>query len=290
MKSAVLLLLLSVPRAWAASALEPVYEQLPEPAARDVAKGEDDLRLTVAGRRLLVEAQEVERRSALDGLSGLEAVRLMRIPKPTLVFDVKRLPKITPAEFELAFARELSKAAMNIPLELAETEMAARQQELAFALDKAEQDAVFAKKLREAVKAQQKRLEGYSENDPVLYPPPTPVGELDRAAYYVALFVVSPERFYWAVERDVSWTQGMVRLTELEDFMDRHASDLAQARPAPGTPYAWVAGRRYPARLVAAAKPFLELGGLARTREALGQFDRAPAFDLRARLEQWLSR
>jgi hypothetical protein len=271
-------------------AAQPLYEWLPQPIARDVKRLEDDMRQTATGRRLLIEAQDTDRQAAVDGLPDLQAVRLLRIPQLCLVFDVRRLAKVSQWDFELAFARELAKAALNIPLELSELEMAARQQELLFALDKAGQDAALAMAWREKILAMQARLSRQPESDRVLYPPPTPRAELDRAAYDAALFLKAPEQFYWAIERDTAWSAGMVRLTELEDFIEKNGPQLGSAKTLAGTPYAKVAGRRYPARLLSAARPFLELGGLSHAREALGQFDTVAAFDLRQRLEAWLAK
>jgi hypothetical protein len=274
-------------RAQSSSALAPLYETIPEPAEREIGIREEGMRRALEGRRLLVETQGVARRSVVTGLSGVDAVRFMRLPKPTLVFDLERLQKVSAWEFELAFARELAKAGMDIPLELPELEMAARQKELVFALDKAAQAADFSKALKSVFYAAQKRLERLQGEGPELYPPPTPAGELDRAGFYLALIEKDPDQFYWSVERDGSWSPGMVRLTELEDFMTRYGPTFAQARACPGTPYVRMGDRRYPARLLKAARASIEPGGMARIKSSLGGFEEGPAQILQERVKKW---
>lgn len=274
-----------------AKPLAPPYETLPDEAVRRLIRTEDAMKKTVLGRRLFVETAHVPRLAAMTGFSGGEAVKLLRLPKPTLVFDPRRVPPGTLEwEFELAFARELSKAAMDIPLELMDAELAARQQTLEFALQKAEVDPAFARRLKPFAAAALKRLESLPEDDRALYPPPTPPGELERASFYAALFSRSPEQFYWAVERDTTWPAAMVRLAEMEDFLARRGTKLSEARLIPGTPYILAGGLRYPARFLEAAKPLLLIGGAAHAREALGQYDAAAALDLKQRLAAWLAK
>jgi len=268
----------------------PLYENLPAPAARELGIREEGMRRALAGRRLLVETEGVARRSAVTGLPGTDAVRFLRVPRPTLVFDLERLQKIDAWEFELGFVRELAKAGMDIALELPEAEMAARQKELVFALDKADQAADFSKKLKAAFRRAQERLEKFRGAGRELYPPPAPAGEFDRAAYDLALFEKDPDQFYWAVERDGSWSPDAVRLTELEDFMGRFGPSFADARLSPGTPYARVGGRRYPARLLNAAKSLIATGALAHIKEALGGFEAGPAQELQQRIKKWAAK
>jgi hypothetical protein len=236
-------------------------------------------------RRLLAETSGVRRGEA----SG-EAVRWHR-EKNVLLFDSRKLKRLTEFEAQLAFSRELARASIGLPLEVVEAEMAAYQEELAVAVELSEPRLKRAVKVMEKTVAslrsshrwQRERL-GLNADRSV--PLDLPGNEVDRIAYLLVLFRIDPMEMYWAVEKGRPWTDAAVRAAELEDFLTLHAG---QRLPVAGedVPYIRINGRRYRPGLVAAARRLQELGGLARLRESLGSFETRPIDELRAKVNAW---
>lgn len=248
-----------------------------------------------AGRVLLSETAEVPQRE-WPSQAGASAVRF--VPEEgVLAFDSAKLKSLTEYEVQLALARELARAAIGMPFELYEADMAAYQRELEFAVEHAAADPTSDERLRGSVKVMRKsvdalrgtwswrrqRLPMEAERAPMLSLPPN---EVDRAAYMLALFIEEPDELYWAVERGREWPESAVRLTELEDFLRLH-QDADLPKPEEGAPYARVAGRRYRPALVLAARRLRELGGLARLKESLGAFETRPIPELRRKANAW---
>ncbi|MBI3553915.1 MAG: hypothetical protein HY077_15575 [Elusimicrobia bacterium] len=288
---ALIVCLSSVLRAAEPQSMKPLYSGVPDAAAKEIKRLEADMAKTLTGRRLLAETDGVERRGAVAGLLGTDAVRCLRGPKPVLVYDLGRLSSTREWEFELAYARALAKAALAIPLDLPEADMAAAQEELSFALDKAKLDPTFSSKLHQQANAMRAKLESTLRLEAEApYPPPTPFEELARAAFHLALFERGPDEFYWAVERGLPESPERVRLTDLEDFSARYGPTFAAEEPADRIPYVRVGGRRYPKALWTAARSLVESGGLKRIQESLAGFEGGPAQQLQERIKKWLSK
>jgi hypothetical protein len=257
------------------------------------------LRETSAGRRLLAETAELPRRED-DGLAGDALARFTREPRSALVLGPRRLRGSSDADLALALARELARAAADLPLVMPEGDMAAYQSELEFAVERSAVDDEFARRLRAAY-ADAARRDGAAraayERAASLLPagagleePPAllPRGEVERAGQLLFLFARDPDEFYWAVERGVPRAADAVRLGELEDFMDRYGPDLGGARLGPAGRYARMGGRRCAPALLRAARRLVESGGPARLREALGPFDTVGADALRVKVNAWV--
>jgi hypothetical protein len=199
--------------------------------------------------------------------------------------------------FQAAEARELARASMALPAPVLEAELAAYQKELDFALELAAIDADFSKAWN--ARARKAKLDADSLRAPDVrararVPEASlersaraPADELDRLAFFAALLAEGPERFYVVAERSLPLPADTVRLTELEDFLRLHASELAGPAPPPDEAYVLVGGRRYPAAVVKAARLIAPIGGAARVREALGPAE-AEARELSGKLRGWL--
>jgi hypothetical protein len=244
---------------------------------------ESDMSRSPTARRLLAQASGVERREAPRDAGG-SAIRYVS-GRGILAFDSKRLGLLTPWEVELALVRELARAGAGLPIELIESEMAAYQEALQFAMERAAADEDFDARLIGAVRGMEKREKAPRVSDDL------PRDELDRIAYLLLLFQKDPDRFYRAVERGRVWPPEAVGLTELEDFLEKHQGvDLGADRSDEGSPYIRVGARRYRPALVAAARLLQRTGGLSRLREALGPFDSSAVAPLRAKINAWSRR
>jgi hypothetical protein len=257
------------------------------------------LRETSVGRRLLAETAELTSRES-DDASGGAAVVFVHDPQPVLLLGPRRLKMVSDEELELALARELARAAADLPVALPEGDMAAYQIELEYAVERSAIGEGFSRRLHAAyrlavrqdgaARAEQQRVAELLPPGESLPPPllPAPSGEFDRAGYFLLLFARDPDEFYWAVEKGLPRAPGAVRLDELEDFMERYGPDFSAAHADAAGRYVRIGGRRYPPVLFQAALRLVDSGGLARIREALGPFDTAGAEDLRVKVNAWL--
>jgi len=246
------------------------------------------LQETLLGRRLLAETAELARRES-DDAAGEALVSFVRDPQPVLVLGPRRLKAVSDEELELALARELARAAADLPLVLPEGDMSAYQAELEYAVERSARSADFSRRLHAAYQLAVRR-EGDARADPERVAARLPSGEFERAGYFLRLFARDPDEFYWAVEHGLPRAPDAVRLSELEDFMERYGPDFSAARTDPAGRYVRIGGRRYPPALFRAARRLVESGELARIREALGPFDSAGADELRAKVNAWLRR
>lgn len=236
-------------------------------------------------RRLLAETSMVPR-----GEAPGEAVRWHR-EKNVLLFDTRRLSKLTEFELQLALSRELARASVGLPLEIVEAEMAAYQEELAVAVELSDP------RLKKAVKAMEKTVavlrsthrwqrQKLGMDVDRMSPVALPANEVERIAYLLVLFRLDPMEMYWGVERGRNWPDAAARAPELEDFLQIHAGMPLPAAD-PDAPYVRLKGRRYRPGLVNAARRLQELGGLVRLREALGAFETRPVEELRTKVNDW---
>lgn len=265
--------------------------------AGELGRIEGRMSVSLLGRRLLAQTTDVPRRE-LPGASGRDGLRFVG-PQGLLAFDSSRLSQNTEWEMELILARELARASQAMPIVLLEGETAAAQAELEFALERALEDKAFDARLRGAVRRMEKRAEALRASDawqrlrlpleaqdlPVL---DLPVSEFDRVAYYLLLFLRSPDEFYWAIERGQAWPPETVSLTELEDFLEKHhGDDLSSAQPGASGLYQRVGGRRYRPALVQAARATQQVGGIVFLHEALSAFSSGAIDSLRLKLNAW---
>ncbi|MDD5657393.1 MAG: hypothetical protein PHF00_09095 [Elusimicrobia bacterium] len=259
----------------------------PTPAvALRLERADAELRRTAAGRRLLAETLDVPR---LQGVAA-DGVAFQRGSPGVLILDSSRLKSMNEDELELSLARALAQAAMALPFALPEEDMAAYQAELDFALERAERDGDFSGRLRAAYR-EASRVDAAAPSRSKRFPAPReplPRGELARAGRLLLLFARDPDEFYHAVEADASRDPGSVRLSELEDFVERYGPDYSGARLGPSGLYAWLGSRRYPPGLLRAARRLAQGGGLASLREALGPFQTVGRDELKLKLNAWL--
>ncbi|MBI5241768.1 MAG: hypothetical protein HY926_14945 [Elusimicrobia bacterium] len=283
----------------AVAPVEPAPAALSPVAAQRLESAEAMLQETPSGRLLLAETSGLPRRES-DGLAGDALARFVRGPRPALVLGPRRLRGSSDADLALALARELSRAAADLPMAMPEGDMAACQDELEFAVERSGLDDEFARLLRaayaeaarrdETARAAHRRAAALLPAGEGLDLPPAalPRGELERAGQFLLLFARDPDEFYWSVEKGVPRPADAVRLGELEDFMDRYGPDFGSARLGPSGRYARLGGRRYDPALLRAARRLVESGGAARLREALGPFDTVGADALRVKVNDWV--
>lgn len=273
---AILLALLMACGAWA----QPQDKPLSLSQEADLKRLQERMSASYVVRRLLAQTGKVPRRQR-GGVPG--GVRYFHGPPAVLAFDFKAYRDLNAPEAELAFVRELARAAYDLPLEMPEEEMALYQKEMEFILERVKTNPAFNERLSSAYRAMEKndalrrRLavgsrwrQGINEEPSLSL---APNNEADRIAFYIFIFARDPDAFYWEIEHGRSYSPDAVRLRELEDLMERHGPDLAAVRVEPDALYARVQGRRYPPALVRAARSLLESGGLERIREALGPFE-----------------
>jgi hypothetical protein len=299
MRLSALLLAASLPAAALAAPVKPASSPLSPVAAQRLEAADAMLRETPTGRRLLAETAELPRRES-DELAGEALVLFVREPRPALVLGPRRLRAHSDAELALALARELARAAADLPLVMPEGDMAACQSALEFAVERSSVDEEFARRLRAAyadaarrdgaARAAHARTAALLPAGSALEEPPVilPRGEVERAGQLLFLFARDPDEFYWSLERGLPRSADAVRLGELEDFMDRYGPDLGGARLGPAGRYARLGGRRYAPALLRAARRLAESGGPARLREALGPFDTVGADALRVKVNAWV--
>ncbi len=252
----------------AALLLTAVLAAAAPPAPPAVVSLEARLSVSPLARRLLLAAADAPRRETRD--SGLpRAVDERGGAKPEVVVDLERLDGLPPGEAEAEYARALARAAIAAPLPLVEAEQACRQWTAQVLVETALEDAAVSKALRAAETA------------------PSPAApELARAARFLAAFEKLPASAWAAVEAEPS-SRDAARLLELEDLHALRGAALAALREPPEDPYAVLAGRRYPAKLVRAAMSLRAPGALAAARESLGAFDTAGVAPLRTALTRW---
>ncbi len=242
---------------------------LPDAAVRRVAALEREISKERFGRVLLAETAGVPRR-AVEGAS----VVAYRGAPPAVVFDLDRLASESEWDLELAYARALSYAAQGLSVELVESDEKAWADALAWAVEKAREDAAFSAKLRGALRARAADPEAPS------------VGELDRLSRYGARLLESVDSFCLAVESGRPWNKEAVSMTALSDFIDRYGPGYEAIAFQKGSPYARAGERRYPAALYEAALALKPGGGLAPIREALGPLETETLPELRRALER----
>lgn len=261
---------------------------------------EASLRETESGRRLLAETGEIVRLEEDVPETTVDGIFCRRGDPPVLLLSRRRLRAMSDGEVELSLARELARAAMSVPVPLPEEDMAAYQAELEFAMEQAARSGTFARRLREAYRAEARRDDERREQHRRLssgLPPqrrtplperPLPRGQFERAGLLLHLFARDPDEFYYAVERGVSRDPDAVTFAELEDFVERYGPDFAGVREEASGLYVRVGGRSYPPRLLRHARVLARAGGLAALREALGPFQSVGVDELKVKVNAWL--
>lgn len=276
--------------AWAASA-EPVK---PPPAVPDwfpkAVRDVDRSMATVeAGRRLQAAALDLPVEPARLP-AGSPPVLFLPGERPALGVDVGRAKTLTAVEFELALVRGRARGARFSGARLIESEQAAEQDVLEYALERAAADEEFGGLLKRGAK---KLLAGRAGEDAPAAEEPAPELRLpprdpDREAELLLRFAKDPERFYWSVERELLQAPGAVRLIELESFLWAYAERLERADCPPAARYCRLEGRLATRELVAAAKATLGAGGLDKLRESVGAFQGDDAARLQRKVQSWL--
>ena len=235
---------------------------------------------SVTARRLAAESGVVPRRARR--LSG-DPVAYVYARAPYLAFDPSRLRAVSEWEFQLLLAREMALASLDLPLDLPEGRDAARAREAQVALELSAGDKPFGKKLRALARADARVLEAGERGELQ-----RPQNELEREALDLALLARGRDGFLSAVEAALPPDPDRVWLTELEDFVALNGPGFGGAQLRAGDPYVWIGGRRYPARLLKAAQPLVESGGVRRARESLDGFETTELPLLCRRARRWL--
>jgi len=283
----------------APAALQPV-QPLSQELLRALEATDAALFVTETGRRLLAETSGVgvmQRRG-----KGLGADVYPGIPiryedgAGAIVVDADVAPSLPRLDWEAFFVRERRRAIVRAGIPLVEEEMAAHQEEVAFAVEKAEGDADFSKKLRgayeEAKRVFQARgvMEDASRKRGLKPLPPwrAPKDALELWAQEIFLYSEDPYLFYAAIEDGVDFSSDAVRLDEVADFLESHPGRSPAIEWRARGRYGLAGGRLYPGRVLRAA---LAVGGrqeLRTLRERLGPFMSVEREQLRARVNRWI--
>lgn len=252
--------------------------ELPLEAKARIAKLESGFSSVREGRRLLAETDGVRRLGVDDERALLVSYRR---PEAAVVFNLARLSGETQWDYELSLARALSHAAQRIAFELPEGEVKALADELAFAVEKAAQDKVFAERFAAALKRQGELAKGERA---LGFAMKKPEAELEAAAYYGAQLLDSADAFERAVEASRGWPP--VSFSTLSDFIERYGPEYRDVALSDQGEYARAGDRRYPGALYRAAVSLKELGGIAPVREALGPLESRTLPELRLALSK----
>ncbi len=245
--------------------LLPQPTQLSAEQTREIERLERALDASPTARRLLAETGTVPRRS---WRLAPAAVAYVYGAAPFLAFDPEALPKLTEREFQLELSRELALAALDLPLDLPEGRDAARARAAEVALELAQSDRAFGKKLRGLAKADARELAAGERGELQV-----PRNEVERVALDLAELSRGRQAFLWQVESGLPPDPARVSRTELEDFVKLNGPAFGGKTAGPSDRYVWIAGRRYRAALLRAAQPLIESGGLKRVAEALDGFE-----------------
>lgn len=280
-------LLLLASLGWTAPADPPVAvpDWLPK-AVKDVDRA---MASVESGRRLQASSLDVPVEPAALPPGG-PAVLFLPGERPSIAVDPERARALTAVEFELAMARERSRAARDAGVRLIEAEQAAEQAVLEYVLDRAATSEEFGGRLSRAAK---RLASGPGAGEEVegpgpVFEPRLPARDPDREAELLVRFSKDPDRFYWAVERELIHAAGAVRLIELESFLWSYAERLERSDCPARAHYCRLDGRLVRPELVRAAKATLAGGGLDRLREGLGGFQGDEAESLRKKVQAWL--
>lgn len=256
--------------------------------AKRVSALELSISRTYAGRALLAEARNVERRE-FRGIGA--AFRYLRRIPGVFAVDPAQLSALGDRDAELVMIRELVHAAAGLSFDMPEAEIAAVRKEMEFAVEKAESDADYDRWLKRLMGMMEKRHESFQLLDPLKRPiHPAPRREEERLAYYLYLFANDPVECDWAVEWGLSLGPEAIRLWELEDFSERFAADLGFIIVSNSSRYVRLKDRIYPAALPRAAQSLLISGGIGKVREALFLLGEGPTRELREKVIRWKAR
>lgn len=233
---------------------------------------------SLVARRVFAAARRAPRREIVD-LDRPDPMDVRVRAEPEILIDSERLAALDDAELEILLVLNCSRAAIGGQAPLLEAEEAAWQTALRFAVERgAEDPSGFGARLAKAAEK--------SHPGPLVR---LPAGPFDRAGLLLKLFERDPQEFYRAIEEASIWSEGFLRLVEIEDLHALRADEIASLREAPRGRYAVLGGRRYPAGLVAAAFALRGTGETQRLRGALESYDTVGAAALRTGLQRWRS-
>lgn len=251
---------------------------------------------TESGRRLLALTGDIPvmERGPFRG----PFARYVGGESPAFWVDSTRAGDVTQLEFEVAFILIRQEALLDMPVPLIDAELAAHQAVLQYALEKAETQADFARRLRGATSAGRRLVrsrrkkrdfaEDRTTDGRTLFPGKRPKDVLDRLGFDIYLFSEDPYLFYAAVA-DSAWLSGdAVTLTELEDFIDQHGKHLDRGSYRALERTAIIERRVYPGRVLRAARIVRDRDGIARIRERLGLFGDIGQKELLQKVNRWL--
>lgn len=249
---------------------------------------------TESGRRLaaLTESVAVEERRSPRG----RAIRWERGETPSIVVDRDRAKRLSLLDFEIAMFRARWIALADMPIDLADTEWAARQAVLEYALDKAAADPDFEKELRRATASARRTLtvrkrdreyaREHGARAEVLFPGQRPKTTLDALAF--DLYLASEDFQFLYESLRAAEDSDAPELDAVAGCLEAYGARLGEAEFHAGGSVALIGGRRVPGP-VARATIFVENEStLAELRERLGPFRGVGAEALLRRINQWL--
>jgi len=255
---------------------------------------------TETGRRLLAETSDVpvvqrHGKGFGDDVHPGIPIRYQDAQR-AIVVDVDAAAALTGLDFEAFFVRERRRAIVRAGIPLVEDEMAAHQEEVAFAVEKAEADADFSKRLRGAYEEAEKifrsrgALEEASRSRGLRPLPPwrAPKDALALWAQEVFLYSEDPYLFYSAIEDGIEFSSDAVRLDEVSDFLESHPARPAGIEWRARGRYGVVGGRLYPGRVLRAALALGGREGILQLRERLGPFMSVQREELHAEVNRWI--
>jgi len=272
------------------------YTELSTSLKKALRRAHREVGTTELGRYLLtmtVEVPIVER----IRLSGTP-IRTVGGVQPVIEVDKERVPDLPLTDFESLLFEARWKALARMPIELRDTEMAARQNILDHFIQKAASEPGFTALLRtetakwrellESRRELQKAAERGGETEPILFPGAAPRSALARTAFDLYLFSEDPQFFYMKAVETARLSDEAVGFTELEDFLALNGGKLDRVRFQAGGRQALIDGRSYSGALVRAALQVKDREGLERIRERLGPFRTVAQQELRQRVNSWL--
>lgn len=283
----------------APSALRPA-QPISEGLRKALRHLEAELSKTETGRRLLAETRDVpvvERRRRGLGEDFSFGVPVRYSDREGVLFvDADLAPLMTSLDFETYFVRERRRALIRAGIPIFEDEMAAHQEEAAYAVEKAAVDADFSKELRrtygraEELFRSRRSLEDAARGQGLRAAPPwrPPKDPLARLAQEIYLFSEDPYMFYAGIEEGLEYSSETIRLDEAADFLELHGAGLGRLEWRARGRYCLAGGRLYPGAVARAALALKDREGLLVLRERLGPFMSVGREELRSKANRWI--
>ncbi len=245
-----------------------------------------------SGRRMMSLTQDVPIEE-LRKRRGLP-IEWVRGKSPKIQVDRERAKRLSLLEFEMLFYRARWLALANLPIDTLDAEYAVRQEQLAYALDKAESDPEFEKKLRKAtaklrgvLEDRRKSLEfarEHGERGAVLFPGRRPKKAIELLAFDLYLYSEDPFLLYESLGN----ISDAVSMDAIEDFLLLHGARLGEVEFRADGRFAVVSERSYPGAVARGAIFVEDRTTLSELRERVGPYRSVSGKALSGRVNAWL--